>query len=175
LFFLLSNRRPSNATRTVAHLLQMQQNPLLGAAGQSNHGHLGSLLGLTSSSGTGLSAGLLAQLEGLGAGNPPQADQGADNHPALNHGGQSLLRYGNQLGGSLGPGGNLGGSGLRGLPGNSHFRQGSGHGVGASTHPDGTPNVSDAFALLTRAMQRENASSHGFGGGDRHDVADRFG
>jgi hypothetical protein len=154
----------------------MQQNPLLGG-GQGSHSHLGSLLGLSSSAGTGLSAGLLAQLEGLsGSGNPLQADQGGDNHPSLGHGGQSLLRFGNQLGGnSLG---GLGSGGLGGLSGNPLF-QGSGRvggGVGGpgSHPPDGSSGSSEAFALLTRTMQRENANNHGFGGVDRHDVGDRF-
>jgi hypothetical protein len=162
----------------------MQQNPLLGA-GQVTHSHLGSLLGLSSSAGTGLSAGLLAQLEGLGGGgNPAQADQGTDSHPALAHGGQSLLRFGTQLGGNgMGAGSNLGSGGLGALSGNPLFQGsgrvggGGGGGVGGpgSTPPDGAPSASEAFALLTRAMQRENAGNHGFGGGERRDVGDRFG
>lgn len=173
----------THAVANLQHLLQMQQNPLLGG-GQGSHSRLGSLLGLSSSAGTGLSAGLLAQLEGLsGGGNPTQADQGVDNRPSLGHGGQSLLRFGNQLGGNslAGAGSNLGGGGLGGLSGNPLFQGpgrvgGGGVGGGPGSHPpDGSTGTSDAFALLTRAIQRENANNHGFGGGDRHGVGDRFG
>jgi hypothetical protein len=140
----------------IQRLLQMQQqqqqqqqrtNPLLGL-GRTNHSQLGSLLGLSSSTGTGISASLLAQLEGLGSGRNTGGhtpDQVSDNLSSI------LRQYGGSGGGGLDVGGGAG---------SQFYHHGSNSG-------DNTPVVSDAFALLQRAMQqRENGSKnndHGFG------------
>lgn len=132
-------------------------------------------MGLSSSAGTGLSAGLLAQLEGLSSANrnSTQSDQQASDLSALINA-QSLLGYANS-------GGSSGGGGMRGVAGNSMFHHNNGGG-GNSGPTDGTHSprnlpqtlpqhsgVSDAFALLQRAMQRDNNGNaqHGFGGPDR--------
>jgi len=139
------------------------------ALGQSNHSsQLGSLMGLASSTGSGLSPGLLAQLESLNSANrnPTQADQQASDLSAIINA-HSLLGYANGAG--------SGGSSLRGVNGNSLFHHNNGGG-GSSVAADGTHSphnlpqhsgVSDAMALL-HALQRDNRSSqHGFGGPDR--------
>ncbi|KAG7366829.1 Myb-like DNA-binding protein [Nitzschia inconspicua] len=148
---------------SIQRLLQMQQsqqqqqqhhhqsNPLLGLG--QNHSQLGSLLGLSSAAGSGLSAGLLAHLEGLGA-NRAGAAQSDQAHEDLS---TILARYGSASGGNDAQ---LGGVG-------SHLLLGGN--VAGSATPDSAPSVSDAFALLQRAMQRENATNHGFGQGGRPD------
>mmetsp|Transcript_49404 Transcript_49404/g.55963 ORF Transcript_49404/g.55963 Transcript_49404/m.55963 type:complete len:169 (-) Transcript_49404:22-528(-) len=98
------------------------------------------LMGLNSSSGTRISAGLLAQLEGFGGTNRnstpvDQQAQGPDISALANA--QSLLGYTNN---------------------NNSNNNNSNVGGG----------VSDAFALLSRHMQRDNRNNqHGFGGTDR--------
>jgi hypothetical protein len=148
----------------IQRLLQMQQqqrsNPLLGL-GRSNHSQLGSLLGLSSSAGTGISAGLLAQLEGLGSGR-----NGAHAPDQVPDSLSSILR---QYSGQNSLGGNVsGGSSSMGGAASHLFHPGSSNAAGGLTGPsDGTPTVSDAFALLQRAMQRESANRHGFSSSDR--------
>jgi len=156
-------------------LLQMQQfhqNPML-ALGQSNHSsQLNSLMGLNSSGGSGLSPGLLAQLEGFSGANrnPTQVDQQGPDLSALINA-QSLLGYANN-------GGSSGGGSMRSVAGNSLFHHNNGGGGNSApadgthsphNHPQSLPqHSSDAFALLNRAMQRDNGNSqHGFGGPDR--------
>jgi hypothetical protein len=144
-------------------LHQIQQNPML-ALGQSNHSNpLSSLMGLASSTGSGISPALLAQLESLNGANrsPTPGDQQTSDLSALINA-QSLLGYAN-------------GAGSGGVNGNSLFHHNNGGG-GNSATADRThsphnlpqhPGVSDAMALL-HAMQRDNGSSqHGFGGPER--------
>jgi hypothetical protein len=139
---------------SIQRLIQLQQqqqrqnNPFL-SLGQ-NHSQLGSLLGLSSSAGSGISAGLLA---GLGANHAPaQAERAPEDLAAL------LGRYANvgQLGGGSTPQNSQLGAASHHL-----FRQG-GNSAGNAT-PDGNPSVSDTLQLLQRVMQRDNASQHGFG------------
>lgn len=166
----ISNIFPSwPPTSQLLQLHQLQQSPML-ALGQSNHSSpLSSLMGLAPS-GSGLSPGLLAQLESLNTANrnPTQADQQASDLSALINA-QSLLGYANGAGSG---GGNLRGGGVNG---NSLFHHNT-SGTGNSTRVDDTHSphnlpqhsgLSDAMALL-HAMQRDNGSSqHGFGGPDR--------
>ena len=163
-----SNSEILNLQRLM-RLQQLQQNPML-TLGQSNHNStLSSLMGLVSSTGSGLSPGLLAQLESLNHTNrnPAQSDQQASDLSALINA-QSLLGYTN---GAASGGGNLrGGSVNR----NSLFNHGNGV-VGNSARADGTHSprnlpqhsgVSEAMALL-HAIQRDNGSTqHRFGGPD---------
>ena len=128
-------------------LLQMQQfhqTPIL-ALGQSNHNQLGSLMGLNTSSGTGLSAGILSQLESFAGTNrnqTPVEQQGPDISALANA--QSLLGYTS-----------------------NNSNNNNSNNVGSSS-------VSDAFTLIARHMQRDNNNNnnnnnnqHGFGGTDR--------
>jgi hypothetical protein len=132
--------------------LHQQHNPVT-----SQRSQLGSLLGLSSSAGTGISASLLAQLEsGFGGGGPSAAEPPASSLAALSNM-QGLL------GGGVGPG--LGahhhnqGSNLTG-----GFQSGHNslyhHGGSSSGGQSETANVShaEAFALLQRAMQHDRNS-----------------
>ena len=122
-------------------------------------------MGLASSSGSGISPALLAQLESLNGANRSQSpgDQQASDLSALINA-QSLLGYAN-------------GGGSGGVNGNSLFHHNNGGGGNSATSdrthsphnlPQQHPGVSDAMALL-HAMQRgDNGSSqHGFGGPER--------
>jgi len=165
--------------RRLIQMQQFHQNPMLTLGQSSQSNQLSSLMGLNSSTGTVHSAGLLAQLEGLSSANrnPTQGDQQGTDISALANT-QSLLRYTNNNNSQLG--GNNTGSGMRVRTGNSIFHHNN-SGGGNSAPSDGTNSphnhtqtlpqhngVSDAFALLTRAMQRENGNNqHGFGASDR--------
>lgn len=118
---------------------------------------LGSLLGLGSSAGTGISASLLAQLEhGLGAG--PVGNQGQERAgaglAALLGGGGAGQGFGRNQLGARNPGGFQHGN-------NPLFHQGGGDAQG-NQNTDAT-GVSEAFALIQRAMQRDRNNFGGTG------------
>jgi hypothetical protein len=133
----------ANLQRLLQMQHQYQQNPMLAL--------------LNSSAGNGLSAGLLAQLEGFSGANrnsnsTPADQQGPDIAALANA--QSLLGYVNSN------------NNQRGVAGNPTFIPSDNQQQSLSQHS----GVSDAFALLTRHMQRDNNGNnnqHGFGGNDR--------
>ena len=101
-------------------------------------------MGLNTSSGTGLSAGILSQLESFAGANrnqTPVEQQGPDISALANA--QSLLGYTS-----------------------NNSNNNNSNNVGSSS-------VSDAFTLIARHMQRDNNNNnnnnnqHGFGGTDR--------
>ncbi len=131
--------------------LQQQNHPMLALSQQQNHGNqLSSLLSLASSTGSGISPSLVAQLESLnGANRNPTDQQKAEISALLNA--QSLLTYAN------------GGANLRG---------GYSAPADRAHSPRNIPQhsgVSETMALVQAAMQlRENGGSqHGFGSPDR--------
>jgi hypothetical protein len=158
---------------------QASQNPYAGM-NQSSRNPLSSLLmsagGLGSSASTGLSAGLLSQLEQLKGATQPSAqhESSADALSGL-AGAQGLLGFAgaNQLAGTgttgLGGGGGL--TGNSALAGSALFQRPP----GAAAPNLESAGVSDALSLLARSIPRGDGSNHGFGGlPDRQDGGDRY-
>jgi hypothetical protein len=122
-------------------------------------------MGLNSGTGSGVSPAFLAQLEGLAGRGAASTEQLPPELAALVNA-QSLLGYANG-----------GGNNRGGVAGNSIYHHNAPSPADGShsphTHPQSisqqpTPTVSEALALLQRAMQRDSASAqHGFGAPDR--------